>query len=216
MGAKERREKEKNQRRKTILKAAKKLFFKKGLENTTMDDIAEKAELSKGTLYIYFQSKEILALSIIKETSDLLNKTLRKAADTDKPGIERIIDVTMALTDFFRKKRKEFQFFRYMDSITVSLGVRNDVLQDWKSGVEDLIQVVLAIVLEGMKDGSIRRDVEPEKAAFIFSNMVLSFLIRLSSNQGIILMSESLSEEEIIESMFKMIIKMLEAREIAA
>ncbi len=215
MGTAERREREKERRRRTILKAAKKLFFKKGLESTTMDEVAEKAELSKGTLYLYFQSKEILALSIIKETSDLLNREIRAAADSGKSGIQRIIDITEALTDFFRKRRKEFQFFRYMDSITASLGSENDILLDWKSGVEELIQVVLAVVLEGMEDGSIRKDVEPDRAAFIYSNMVLSFLIRLSSHQGVILMSPRMSEEEIIESMFKMIIKMLESREAA-
>ncbi len=213
MGTAERREREKEQRRRTIIKAAKKLFFSKGLENTTMDEIAEKAELGKGTLYLYFPSKEILAMSIIQETSDMLNKALCKAADTDKSGIERIIDVTQALTDFFRKKRNEFRFFRYMDTITASLGSENIVLLDWKSRVEGLIQVVLKVVVEGIEDGSIRKDIDPHKAAFVYSNMVLSFLIRLSSNQGVILMAQELSEDEIIESMFKMIIKMLESRE---
>ncbi len=215
MGTAERREREKERRRKTIMKAAKKLFFKKGLENTTMDEIAEKAELGKGTLYLYFLSKEILAMSIIKNTSDQLNKALRKASDTDKSGIERIIDVTQALTDFFRNRREEFRFFRYMDSITASLGTGNNILLDWKTEIEDLIQVVLTVVVEGIKDGSIRKDIEPAKAAFIYSNMVLSFLIRLSSNHGVILMAQELSEDEIIESMFKMIIKMLESRESA-
>ncbi len=209
MGSLERREREKEQRKKTIIKAAKKLFFKKGLENTTMDEIAEKAELSKGTLYLYFQSKEVLALSIIKETSDILNRWIRKAADSDKSGIERIVDTTEALTDFYKKKHSEFHFLRYVDTITASLGSGNEVLMEWKKGVEELIKVVLDVVLEGIEDGSIRKDIEPEKAAFIYSNMVLSFLIRLSSNSGVILMTQSLSEDEIIESMFKMIINMM-------
>ena len=212
MGTAERREREKEQRRKTIMNAAKTLFFKKGLENTTMDEIAENAELSKGTLYLYFQSKEILAMSIIKEISDLMNKDLRKAADTGKNGIERIKDVTQALTDFFKKRRKEFQFFKYMDVVAASLGSENDIFMHWKSGVEEIIHVVLEIVIEGIEDGSIRRDIEPDKAAFVYSNMVLSFLIRLSHNHGVILMDQELAEDEIIESMFKMIIIMLEPR----
>ena len=213
MSTAERRKREKAKRRKTILKAARKLFFKKGLENTTMDEIAEKAELSKGTLYIYFSSKEILALSIIKETSDILNGILRNAVATNKTGINKIKDVTLALTNFFKEKRKEFQFFRYMDSITASLGSGNNMVQNWKTGVENLVTLVLDIVVEGMEDGSIRKDIEPEKTAFIYSNMILSFLIRLSSHQGIILMSQNITEDEIIETMFKMIIKMLESWE---
>lgn len=209
MGSAERREREKEQRRKTIIKAAKKLFYKKGLENTTMDEIADAAELSKGTLYIYFQSKEVLALSIIKETSDILNKLIRKAAHTNKCGIEGIIDITEAITDFYKKKRKEFHFLRYIDTITASLGSENQVLVEWKKGIEEQIAMVLQVVVKGIEDGSIRKDIDPEKAAFIYSNMVLSFLIRLSTNMGIILMPQSLTENEIIESMFKMIANMI-------
>ncbi len=62
MGILERKEKEKQQRRDDILGAAKEVFFSKGLMSATMDEIAEKAELSKGTLYLYFASKEELYL----------------------------------------------------------------------------------------------------------------------------------------------------------
>ncbi len=213
MGKIERREREREERRKTIMKAARKLFYSKGLDNTTMDEIAEEAELSKGTLYLYFQSKEILALSIIKETSDILNGILKAAAATEKPGIERIADITEALTDFFKSNRDEFRFLKYMDTLTASLGTGNDILKEWKSGIEDLIRVVLDIVVDGMQDGSIREDIEPDKAAFIYSNMVISLLVRLASHQGIILMNQSLSEDDIIETMFRMILKMLEPRQ---
>ncbi len=195
------------------MNAAKKLFYSKGLDNTTMDEIAEEAELSKGTLYLYFQSKEILALSIIKETSDLLNGILKDAAATEKPGIERIADITEVLTDFFKANRDEFRFLKHMDNLTASLGTGNDILKEWKSGIEDLIRVVLDIVADGIRDGSIREDIEPDKAAFIYSNMVISLLIRLASHQGIILMNQSLSEDDIIETMFRMILKMLEPRQ---
>ncbi len=212
MGTTERREREKEERRRTILKAAKKLFFRKGLENTTMDEVAEESELSKGTLYIYFQNKESLALSVIQDTSDILNNRIRKAVDSKKSGIERIADMTEALADFYKKKKDEFHFLRYMDSITSSLGSGNETLKNWILSAEEMINVVLDVVRDGINDGSIRDDIEPEKAAFIYSNMILSFLIRLASNQNIILMSPSLSEDEIIENMFKMITKMLEPR----
>ena len=58
MGITERKEREKLQRREDILNAAERVFFSKGHKNSTMDDVAEEAELSKGTLYLYFKSKE--------------------------------------------------------------------------------------------------------------------------------------------------------------
>ena len=57
MGIHERKEREKEHRRDEILNAAQKVFFEKGLQSATMDEIAEAAELSKGTLYLYYGSK---------------------------------------------------------------------------------------------------------------------------------------------------------------
>ncbi len=73
MGIAERRVKDKERRRQAILKAAKGLFFKQGFAATTMTQIAAAAELGKGTLYLYFQNKEELYISLLVEGMQLLN-----------------------------------------------------------------------------------------------------------------------------------------------
>ena len=65
MGIAERKERERLYKQDLIIKAAEKVFMSKGFENATMEDIAEEAEFSKGTLYFYFQSKNELCLSIV-------------------------------------------------------------------------------------------------------------------------------------------------------
>jgi TetR/AcrR family transcriptional regulator len=55
MGIVERKEREKEHRKEEILDAAQKVFFERGLVTATMDEIAETAELSKGTLYLYYK-----------------------------------------------------------------------------------------------------------------------------------------------------------------
>ena len=64
MGIKERKEKEKEKRRDEIINAAKAVFADKGFRKATMEDIANEAELSPGTLYIYFKNKEELYASL--------------------------------------------------------------------------------------------------------------------------------------------------------
>ena len=58
LSSQDRREKERESRRSAILKAARKLFFDRGFKNVTVDNIAAKAEVSKGSVYLYFKSKE--------------------------------------------------------------------------------------------------------------------------------------------------------------
>ena len=63
----------------SILAAAERLFAEKGIEGTTMDDIAREAEYSKATLYVYFQSKEEIINAILLSSMILLQKKIREA-----------------------------------------------------------------------------------------------------------------------------------------
>jgi AcrR family transcriptional regulator len=64
MGIRERKEREKERRRQQIIVAAKRVFSEKGFNKATMEDIAKEAELSPGTLYLYFKNKEELYASL--------------------------------------------------------------------------------------------------------------------------------------------------------
>ena len=77
MGIQERKEREKERRRQQIMVAAKRVFTEKGFSSATMEDIAAKAELSAGTLYLYFKSKDELYASLSLRVLQYLN--IRKA-----------------------------------------------------------------------------------------------------------------------------------------
>ena len=68
-----------------IVQAAITTFSKYGYDKTRMDDIAESANLGKGTLYLYFKSKEELFYAIsensIKELKEQLSKLFSKKED---------------------------------------------------------------------------------------------------------------------------------------
>jgi AcrR family transcriptional regulator len=64
MGIQERKERERERRRQQIMVAAKRVFTSKGFGKATMEDIAKEAELSPGTLYLYFKNKDELYASL--------------------------------------------------------------------------------------------------------------------------------------------------------
>jgi len=68
MGTKERKEREKYLRKRQIQDSAKKMFLLKGFRSTTMEDIANEAELSIGAIYQYFKSKDELYASMNLES----------------------------------------------------------------------------------------------------------------------------------------------------
>ena len=65
LNSEERRKKEKENRKNLILKVARKLFFERGFKAVTVDLIAAKAEVSKGSIYLYFDSKEEIYTQIL-------------------------------------------------------------------------------------------------------------------------------------------------------
>lgn len=92
MGISQRKEKEKQIRRNDIIDAAEELFFSKGYDVITMDDVAKKAEFSKRTVYVYFNSKEQLYFEIMVRGYIILIEMIELAFidAKNKNAIERI------------------------------------------------------------------------------------------------------------------------------
>ncbi len=84
MGIQERKQREKERRRQQILIAAKRVFAQKGISKATMEDIATEAELSPGTLYLYFRNKDELFSSLTIRILQYLNIRLEHVANAEK------------------------------------------------------------------------------------------------------------------------------------
>jgi AcrR family transcriptional regulator len=82
----ERRAREKAQRRREILDAARQEFFERGFHRPTVDDVAARAEVSKGTIYLYFASKEEILAHLLLEGLDLLLAQMEAAASPVPPA----------------------------------------------------------------------------------------------------------------------------------
>ncbi len=84
MGIQERKERERERRRQQIMVAAKRVFSDRGFNKTTMEDIAREAELSPGTLYLYFKNKDELFSSLSIRILQYLNLRLEHVVNDEK------------------------------------------------------------------------------------------------------------------------------------
>lgn len=84
MGILERKEREKRQRKELILEGARKLFQERGFLNVTMSDLAESAELSIGTLYLYFKNKDDIYAGLACLGSQKVDTLLDEALHRNK------------------------------------------------------------------------------------------------------------------------------------
>ena len=88
MSVKERREREEKARLSAILLAAESIFAEHGYHRARMEDIAEAAELAKGTLYYYFKSKDEIFMHLLQRESAKVHAEIRKLISTSSTFIE--------------------------------------------------------------------------------------------------------------------------------
>jgi AcrR family transcriptional regulator len=102
MGIEERKEREKEQRRNQIIDAAEKIFATKGFSGATIENIAEKAELSPATLYLYFKNKDELYASLNLKMLGVLSEKIEGVASQDGlTPLEKIKALEKALFEVY-------------------------------------------------------------------------------------------------------------------
>lgn len=75
-----------NEKQERIIEAAEKLFARFGHKKTSIDEIAQQAGLGKGTIYLYFRSKDELYLAIVRKFGNALMAAMKEAAEgADSP-----------------------------------------------------------------------------------------------------------------------------------
>lgn len=175
-----RREREKARRREDILQAAREVFFERGIEHATIDEVAEQAEVGKGTVYLYFDSKEAILAHLLLDGLDLLVNELEAAY---APG--ELVSVTFRLQRLAKAYLKFFQehppylhlllaFDQGRFKETTSDELHAEMLSRSRRGFEWL---VLAFE-QGKQDGTLVTD-DPQKAAALMWAGVNGVLVLL-------------------------------------
>ncbi|TVQ15616.1 MAG: TetR/AcrR family transcriptional regulator [Balneolaceae bacterium] len=171
MGTAERKEREKEKRRNDIVDAAERVFFLKGIDSTTMDDIAEAAELSKGTLYLYFRNKLELLAAIHHRGLTLLTALIAEVLARPITGLEMVRAFSNTLEDFSKKNENYYHFFVHMES--VDMASLEPIMDGWacqacnQKGNEIITYLTRAFQI-GIQDGTIKDKFNPAMLAIQF------------------------------------------------
>ena len=166
MGVAARRERERIHRRNSILEAARHLFFEKGYR-ATMDEIAERAELSKGTLYLYFKSKDELYVSVIVEGFRVLEKRIRKALAEVKGPEEKVKAVYYAFVDHCLENREYFRITQYFLTEDARENTSRELIDAINMDSMRLLEYGVKAIQEGMEEGRFRDDIDPVAASLV-------------------------------------------------
>jgi len=109
LGLLERRGKEKDGRRKLILKSARSLFLEKGFNKVTVDEIAKFSELGKGSIYLYFNSKEEIYAQVLLNDIEKFNQHTSGLFNRKKSAADLLVEFSYTYTDFFLNDSELFR-----------------------------------------------------------------------------------------------------------
>jgi len=182
MGIKERRVREKEARREEIIIAAEKVFFHKGLAESTMDEIAEAAELSKGTLYLYYKSKEDLYLAVSMRGMDVMYELFERAVTAPEPSIKRIANLGEAYYEYFEKHRDYFRMFYFFENPQFHSQVSPEILEQCRESDKRVWALVAGLIRSAIDEGMLHSGLDPmEVGVMLWSNS--NGLMRLIDRQ---------------------------------
>ncbi len=171
----------KRNRRHEIMQAAEAMFTSRRFHEITVDDIAGRAGVGKGTIYRYFKDKDDLflqtAMSGFDELCELLAKTTNSA-----PFPEQLLRVCKRITEFFRKRRP---LFRMMQSEEVRMHwCKGELRRRWTKHRASLATAVSELLRRGVADGVVRDDIAPEMLAGVLLSMLRAHARELSESLG--------------------------------
>jgi AcrR family transcriptional regulator len=167
MGIEERKEREKQARRETIRGSAREIFFAKGFNATTMDEIAHKAELSKGALYLYFASKEELYVSVMSEGLSILFERTEEALKLDLPPDQMLRKLGEVHYRYYLDYPEYSRIFFFSEHRNVAKQLPRELIQETMDKGMRYFQLVMGVIQKGIEQG-IFAPADPRKAAVAF------------------------------------------------
>ena len=189
-----------------ILSAAKILFIEKGILQTTVDDIAKKADCSKSTIYVYFKSKDEIFDCIVLEYFILLKDEISKAIQNTSEFPESFFAIGNAIAKFYN----EHPF--YMDSILGEVKFSEDetnsvLFQLFETG-EQLMELIANYLKTCIANGHIRNDFASlVQTTFVLWGGVAGLVAMAHKKEKYIMYRMGTSKEEYIQNGFNFLLQ---------
>jgi AcrR family transcriptional regulator len=214
LGSSERKEKEKEIRRKDIINAAEKIFFNKGYNNATMDDVAREAEYSKRTVYIYFDSKEQIYFEIMIRGYRLLIEMLK--ANLKKNKASTAIDVLRQMASTLYQFSNDYsEYFgaiiEYENSeLDFQKGIPDHSKEECYALGEQILGYLMDALNKGITDGSIRNDLNIRNTALTLWACIIGIFNTAKKKKYYIENYHGIKPEDLVSEGFNMLIRSIQ------
>ena len=146
-------------RKKMLLTIAYDMFLTQGYENTSVDEIIEKAQIAKGTYYYYFQSKEQMLEEVIDMMIENETKMAEQIIRTDIPVPQKIVGILTSMKPTEEEQPIKNTLFQE-ENVLMHHKVR-------KKLINTLTPLLSEVIEEGVNEGIFECDNIPERVKML-------------------------------------------------
>lgn len=160
----------------TIAQAAKTVFAERGYTRATLEDIAQRAGMSKATIYIYYKNKDDLFLHVVEELVNATTAATAQAATMTKAPLEKLARIVRDKMTFYEQERDFFRIY-----LNEKQGLEVAPKDPHKRALRDMylqeVQVLDRVLHEGMEAGVLRQ-MDSRRLAFFLREMISTVLVQ--------------------------------------
>ncbi|MCL2458701.1 MAG: TetR family transcriptional regulator [Desulfobulbus sp.] len=142
-----------------IIRAATKVFARKGFYNARISDIAKEAKVADGTIYLYFNNKFDILLSVFEQEIGKLIEHVNLLLGKKNSARTKL---EIFITNHLEEMKKN----RYLaEVIHIELRQTTKIIREYrKNAFNEYLMIIAAIIEEGQADGTFRQDILPDIA----------------------------------------------------
>jgi AcrR family transcriptional regulator len=147
------KEKGKESRRNTILKAARRLFLDRGFKAVTVDSIAAKSEVSKGSIYLCFDSKEEIYTQILIADNIALNERIKNFSSIEASASQLLQEFSRIYVDYFLNDKELFRILMTFMMQTGQMHLTDKQSNELIRSTNENIKPISEIIQKGIDSG---------------------------------------------------------------
>lgn len=194
MGESEIRKQQTRQRAEQILHAALELFCEKGIEDTSVEEVAKAAGVGPATIYRYFETKAELAISAgIAYWQKVAGKYIGSLSENEYKQMNGRSQLQSIFRIFVNIFEEEFLFLKFLQEFDIFVQryqISKDRLKEYEEYILNLKPYVTDALEKGLRDQSLDFPYTVDEVYFSVTHTMLSLMQKLSCHGNILLSDE--------------------------
>jgi TetR/AcrR family transcriptional regulator len=215
MGIAERKAREKRQRQESIIDAAEAVFIEKGYGAMTMELVAEKVELNKATIYLYFLNKNDLFHAVVDRGLTALLVALKPAVEKHETGLAKVLAFIDGYIVFCRARPHWCAAINHREETKRGASGKMARPSPFEAKTDETAAQVFALVMDairqGKSDATLRHDLEPAMATLLIWSHLVGTMQLIENKQEVIHSLLGIKREGILKGLMQHILHALKA-----